>query len=96
MLKSNNPNVYCVHPQSIITRLGRGQRIKLEAIVKKGTGRSHAKWNPVCGLGVVPVKGGYNFDVESVGSLKAQLIVKRSLEILKKKLEHLSYEINAQ
>ncbi|KAL7719689.1 DNA-directed RNA polymerase subunit D [Entamoeba marina] len=30
----------------LITRLGRNQHIKLEAIAKRGTGRFHAKWNP--------------------------------------------------
>lgn len=58
-LVSHHPDVEVVHfsnPEEerkshdagiMITKLGPGQKIKLEAIAKKGIGKEHAKWSPV-------------------------------------------------
>jgi DNA-directed RNA polymerase II subunit RPB3 len=58
-LLSSNPDVVPAHfsnedeeSQSvdqgiILLHLGRGQRIKLTAVAKKGIGKEHAKWSPV-------------------------------------------------
>ncbi len=87
MLKSESSGIYCVHPKSIIVRLHHGQRIKLGAIVKKGIGKIHAKWNPVCGLGMEPAPNGYDFNMEKVGGLDTREIVKIGLNILNQKIE---------
>lgn len=40
-------DVFLVHPDILLTKLGPGQRLKLRAIAVKGIGAVHAKWSPV-------------------------------------------------
>lgn len=59
-LRCHNPDVEIVHFSNedeeqrshdkgiVIVKLGPGQRLKFEAVVKKGIGKEHAKWSPVC------------------------------------------------
>ncbi|KAI9005714.1 putative DNA-directed RNA polymerase II subunit [Hyaloraphidium curvatum] len=36
----------------LIAKLKKNQALKIKCIAKKGTGKEHAKWSPVCGLGM--------------------------------------------
>jgi len=59
-LKTNDPDVVPVHFSNdeemqmsqdegiVILKLGPGQCLRLEAIAKKGIGKEHSKWSPVC------------------------------------------------
>lgn len=87
MIQSDS--VKFVHPDTIITRLYKEQRLSFNAIIKPGIGREHAKWSPVCGLGVEPTPGGITFRLETTGTIDPINIVKTGLSILKDKLSKL-------
>ena len=72
------PQGYFAHPKAIIVRLYKGEKLKLKAFIKKGTGKEHAKWCPVSVIG-------YNFDnnrvimvIESVGGMSSEEILKQA------------------
>jgi len=46
-LKSSDPEVIPVSEDVPILELAKGQRVRLEAYARLGTGREHAKWQPV-------------------------------------------------
>lgn len=98
MLVSKN----LILPSILIVRLYKGERIKLTAIARKGTGRDHAKWSPVAAIhyslaylndNLLEI----NFGIESVGSLKpseilkqAKLLLRLDNKELKARLAHLN------
>ena len=87
MLNSNNPDVYVVHPQTIITKLRPGEEINLKAFVKKGTGKEHAKWCPVSCVGyqteyLENESIRITMVIESVGGLSAAEILRQAQTLI--------------
>jgi len=70
-------------PGILIVRLYKGERIKLKATARKGTGREHAKWSPVAAIHY-EVKYlsdktlEISFGIESVGSLTPSKILEQA------------------
>ncbi len=86
MIKSDDSDIKCLYPDTILTRLFKGQSLKLLANAKIGVGKDHAKWSPVCGIGMEPIEGGAKIFLETTGSLAPKEIVKLGLDILNEKL----------
>lgn len=46
-IKSEDPDVYPLYPETEIVKLAPGQKIELTLTARMGRGREHAKWSPV-------------------------------------------------
>jgi DNA-directed RNA polymerase II subunit RPB3 len=52
--KNNSGLVHVCQPETVIMKICKGQRLHLEAIVKKGIGKDHAKFSSACGVTFKP------------------------------------------
>ncbi len=86
---------YLGHSKGIlITKLVKGQTIKLKCNVRKGNGVKHAKWSCVS-KSIFQTENGedFKFIVESIGSNNLEDIIKNTFKIFFKKLESVKCEI---
>ena len=86
---------YLGHSKGIlITKLVKGQTIKLKCNVRKGNGVKHAKWSCVS-KSIFQTENGEDFKVivESIGSNNLEDIIKNTFKIFFKKLESVKCEI---
>jgi len=91
MIVSNNPDICPIHPDTIILKLFKNQRVKLTATIAKGNGREHAKWMPVSTIGynifVSPDKTSNEQEknvilvIETVGNLSVDTILNKAREL---------------
>ena len=89
-LNSEDDYVKPVSADIPIIVLAPSQKLKLEAYARLGTGKMHAKWQPVSVAVLKEVdseKEEYILELESLGSLKPSEIIFQSLAILDKKIK---------
>ncbi|GIU70972.1 MAG: hypothetical protein KatS3mg003_1616 [Candidatus Nitrosocaldaceae archaeon] len=94
-LISEDDIVKPINPNIPIVVLATGQKVKIEAYARLGTGKMHAKWQPVS---VAVLKEGdkpeeFILTLESVGSLTATEILLESIRVLSEKLRRFSEKI---
>ena len=71
----------------LLAKMTRGQELVIEVDCRKGTGREHCKWSPVCHAGFRPTDKArtYIFNIETVGSMTPDDAFLASLKILEEK-----------
>lgn len=87
LLESDNENVIPAIDGIPIVKVAHGQKLKLTATAKRGTGFEHAKWSPVSTCFFQQTPHGYQFEVETTGSLDPVEVVQKAIKILRKKLQ---------
>jgi len=95
MIKSNNEHIVCLYPDTILTKLYKGQKINLIALAKLGKGSDHAKWSPVCGVGMEPTKEGVVLRYDTTGIMSPNVVMKSAVDILTQKLTKIESSINS-
>ena len=93
---SEDDYVVPTHPGIPLVKLSKGQRLKLEAYAKLGKGTEHAKWQPVCKSILKETDDNSNsfiLHLESVGSLTAQEIFLKSIELIRNDVQNFENEL---
>lgn len=80
-----------INQNVLICRLSEGQRLKLSATIKFGTGETNSKWSPVNVVTFTDCGGHYQFKIETNGliSLKA-LLDNAEIQLLKSRRNQLT------
>jgi DNA-directed RNA polymerase alpha subunit len=78
-----------------IVKLEKDQSLKFKATARLGVGKDHAKWSPVsiATFQYNPSKQYFDFYMESNGSFNCIDILKKSLQLIIKKIKDLSDEL---
>ncbi len=64
----------------VIAKLCRGEQLKVLLHLKRGSGKLHAKWNPIVTFGYIPIEGGmFEVTMETTGALSYEQIRKAVL-----------------
>ena len=89
-LISEDPSVKPKIDKIPLVKLAPGQKIKLEAYAKLGTGQEHAKWQaaPVSTLTETDNNNEFVLTIESSGALSPDQIILQSMKILNHKLKN--------
>jgi hypothetical protein len=81
----SNAEIVPVDDDILICKLFPGQSIHLKAFVKEGTGKDHAKWSPVSSITFKDRDGAYYFQIETIGMITGETLIKMGLTIFESK-----------
>jgi DNA-directed RNA polymerase subunit D len=89
-LSSDDDYVKPVSPDIPIVVLAPGQKLKVEAYARLGTGKMHAKWQPVSAAVLKETDGAkeeFILELETIGMLTPAEVIQQSVKILDDKMK---------